>query len=161
MLEFSNKKDQDSVELVKIVSLLIHAAKIDENYTEKEKELIDNFIINFAKKNPGILKNKTSSQILMESEKQEKDSNHILEFTREIKKMDIKIKTFVLETLWEIVLSDNKSGIYESNLIRRICGLLYISDKISGEIKLGVMDYVTKGRKKDSNRSMVVTPSSI
>ena len=139
MLEFSNKKDQDSVELVKIVSLLIHAAKIDENYSEKEKELIDNFIINFAKKNPGILKNKTSSQILMESEKQEKDSNHILEFTREIKKMDIKIKTFVLETLWEIVLSDNKSGIYESNLIRRICGLLYISDKISGEIKLGVM----------------------
>ena len=86
MLEFSNKKDQDSVELVKIVSLLIHAAKIDENYTEKEKGLIDNFIINFAKKNPGILKNKTSSQILMESEKQEKDSNHILEFTREIKK---------------------------------------------------------------------------
>ena len=139
MLEFSNKKDQDSVELIKIVSLLIHAAKIDENYTEKEKELIDNFIINFAKKNPGILKNKTSSQILMESEKREKDSNHILEFTREIKKMDIKIKTFVLETLWEIVLSDNKSGIYESNLIRRICGLLYISDKISGEIKLGVM----------------------
>ena len=139
MLEFSNKKDQDSVELIKIVSLLIHAAKIDENYTEKEKGLIDNFIINFAKKNPGILKNKTSSQILMESEKQEKDSNHILEFTREIKKMDIKIKTFVLETLWEIVLSDNKSGIYESNLIRRICGLLYISDKISGEIKLGVM----------------------
>ena len=139
MLEFSNKKDQDSVELIKIVSLLIHAAKIDENYSEKEKELIDNFIINFAKKNPGILKNKTSSQILMESEKQEKDSNHILEFTREIKKMDIKIKTFVLETLWEIVLSDNKSGIYESNLIRRICGLLYISDKISGEIKLGVM----------------------
>ena len=139
MLEFSNKKDQDGVELVKIVSLLIHAAKIDENYTEKEKGLIDNFIINFAKKNPGILKNKTSSQILMESEKQEKDSNHILEFTREIKKMDIKIKTFVLETLWEIVLSDNKSGIYESNLIRRICGLLYISDKISGEIKLGVM----------------------
>ena len=139
MLEFSNKKDQDSVELVKIVSLLIYAAKIDENYTEKEKELINNFIINFTKKNPGILKNKTSSQILIESEKQEKDSNHILEFTREIKKMDIKIKTFVLETLWEIVLSDNKSGIYESNLIRRICGLLYISDKISGEIKLGVM----------------------
>ena len=139
MLEFSNKKDQDSVELIKIVSLLIHAAKIDENYTEKEKELINNFIINFTKKNPGILKNKTSSQILIESEKQEKDSNHILEFTREIKKMDIKIKTFILETLWEIVLSDNKSGIYESNLIRRICGLLYISDKISGEIKLGVM----------------------
>ena len=140
MLEFSNKKDQDSVELIKIVSLLIHAAKIDENYTEKEKELINNFIINFTKKNTGILKNKTSSQILIESEKQEKDSNHILEFTREIKKMDIKIKTFILETLWEIVLSDNKSGIYESNLIRRICGLLYISDKISGEVKLSIIE---------------------
>ena len=140
MLEFSNKKDQDSVELVKIVSVLIHAAKIDENYTEKEKQLINNFIINFTKKNPGILKNKTSSQILMESEKQEKDSNHILEFTREIKKMDIKIKTFVLETLWEIVLSDEKSGIYESNLIRRICGLLYISDKVSGEVKLSIIE---------------------
>ena len=140
MLEFSNKKDQDSVELIKIVSLLIHAAKIDENYTEKEKELINNFIINFTKKKPAILKNKTSSQILIESEKQEKDSNHILEFTREIKKMDIKIKTFVLETLWEIVLSDNKSGIYESNLIRRICGLLYISDKISGEVKLSIIE---------------------
>ena len=77
---------------------------------------------------------------MKESEKYEKDSNHILEFTREIKKMDMKIKTFVLETLWEIVLSDDKSGIYESNLIRRICGLLYISDKISGEIKLGIIE---------------------
>ena len=75
-----------------------------------------------------------------ESEKYEKDSNHILEFTKEIKKMDLKIKTSILKTLWQIVLSDDKSGIFESNLIRRVCGLLYIPDKISGEIKLSLID---------------------
>ena len=81
-----------------------------------------------------------TSEILEEAEKYEKDSNHILEFTIEIKKMDLKIKTLVLKTLWQIVLSDDKSGIFESNLIRRVCGLLYIPDKISGEIKLSLID---------------------
>ena len=136
MIKLSNNKDKQNIELTKIVSLLIHAAKIDENYTDKEKDLINNFINKFSEENS---QNKTSSEILEEAEKQEKDSNHILEFTREIKKMDMKIRILVLQTLWEIVLSDEKSGIYESNLIRRICGLLYISDKISGEIKLGVI----------------------
>ena len=136
MIKLSNNKEKQNIELVKIVSLLIHAAKIDENYTDKEKDLINNFINKFSEENP---QNQTSSKIFEEAEKKEKDSNHILEFTREIKKMDMKIRILVLETLWEIVLSDDKSGIYESNLIRRICGLLYISDKISGEIKLGVM----------------------
>ncbi len=129
--------DKQNIELVKIVSLLIHAAKIDENYTDKEKHLINNFIDKFSKENS---QNKTSSEIFEEAEKQEKDSNHILEFTREIKKMDMKIRILVLETLWEIILSDDKSGMYESNLIRRICGLLYISDKISGEIKLNIIN---------------------
>ena len=69
------------------------------------------------------------------AEKYENDSNQILEFTKEIKKVDLKFKKLVIKTLWEIVLSDNKSGIYESNLMRRICGLLYFSDKLSGEIK--------------------------
>ena len=137
MNKFSNNKDKENIELTKIVSLLIHAAKIDENYTDKEKDLINNFINKFSKEN---FQNKTSSEIFEEAEKQEKDSNHILEFTREIKKMDMKIRILVLETLWEIVLSDEKSGIYESNLIRRICGLLYISDKASGEIKLSVLN---------------------
>ncbi len=140
MTKFSNKKDQNNIELIKIVSLLIHAAKIDENYTEKEKDLINNFINIFSKRHPNTLQNKTSFEILEDAEKYEKDSNHILEFTREIKKMDLDIKTFVLETLWQIVLSDNKSGIYESNLIRRICGLLYIPDKISGKIKLSIIE---------------------
>ena len=137
MTKFSNKKDQNNIELIKIVSLLVHAAKIDENYTNKERELIINFINNFSKEDKGNIK---SSEILEEAETYEKDSNHILEFTREIKKMDLKIKTLVLKTLWQIVLSDNKSGIFESNLIRRVCGLLYIPDKISGEIKLSLID---------------------
>tara|TARA_B100000519_G_scaffold109696_1_gene94972 strand:- start:72 stop:497 length:426 start_codon:yes stop_codon:yes gene_type:complete len=137
MNKLSNNKDKQNIELTKIVSLLIHAAKIDENYTDKEKDLINNFINKFSEENS---QNKTSSEIFEEAEKQEKDSNHILEFTREIKKMDMKIRILVLETLWEIVLSDEKSGIYESNLIRRICGLLYISDKVSGEVKLSIIE---------------------
>ena len=137
MIKLSNNKDKQNIELTKIVSLLIHAAKIDENYTDKEKDLINNFINKFSEENS---QNKTSSEILEEAENQEKDSNHILEFTREIKKMDMKIRILVLETLLEIVLSDEKSGIYESNLIRRICGLLYISDKISGEVKLSIIE---------------------
>ena len=137
MIKLSNNKDKQNIELTKIVSLLIHAAKIDENYTDKEKDLINNFINKFSEENS---QNKTSSEIFEEAENQEKDSNHILEFTREIKKMDMKIRILVLETLWEIVLSDEKSGIYESNLIRRICGLLYISDKISGEVKLSIIE---------------------
>ena len=137
MIKLSNNKDKQNIELTKIVSLLIHAAKIDENYTDKEKDLINNFINKFSEENS---QNKTSSEILEEAENQEKDSNHILEFTREIKKMDMKIRILVLETLWEIVLSDEKSGIYESNLIRRVCGLFYIPDKISGEIKLSVIE---------------------
>tara|TARA_B100000123_G_scaffold254675_1_gene216541 strand:+ start:547 stop:969 length:423 start_codon:yes stop_codon:yes gene_type:complete len=137
MIKLSNNKEKQNIELVKIVSLLIHAAKIDENYTDKEKDLINNFINKFSEINP---QNQTSIKIFEEAEKKERDSNHILEFTREIKKMDMKIRILVLETLWEIVLSDDKSGIYESNLIRRICGLLYISDKISGEIKLSIIE---------------------
>ena len=137
MLKFSKTENPKNIELIKIVSLLVHAAKIDENYTNKERELINNFINNFSKEDKQNIK---SSEILEEAEKYEKDSNHILEFTREIKKMDLKIKTLVLKTLWQIVLSDNKSGIFESNLIRRVCGLLYIPDKISGEIKLSLIN---------------------
>ena len=137
MLKFSKTENPKNIELIKIVSLLVHAAKIDENYTNKERELISNFINNFSKEDKQNIK---SSEILDEAEKYEKDSNHILEFTREIKKMDLKIKTLVLKTLWQIVLSDDKSGVFESNLIRRVCGLLYIPDKISGEIKLSLID---------------------
>ena len=114
MLKFSKTENPKNIELIKIVSLLVHAAKIDENYTNKERELINNFINNFSKEDKQNIK---SSEILDEAEKYEKDSNHILEFTREIKKMDLKIKTLVLKTLWQIILSDDKSGIFERNLL--------------------------------------------
>ena len=77
--------------------------------------------------------------LIKDSENYQKNSNQILEYTKEVKKMDIKIKTLILETLWRIILSDEKSGVYESNLMRRICGLLYFPDKLSGEIKLNIL----------------------
>ena len=126
--------DQD---LIKIISLFIHAAKIDEDYTEKEKKIIINFIKKF-------LTNKRDEnsvlKLIRESEEKEKNSNQILEYTKEVKKMDLNFKTAVIETLWEIILSDKKSVAYESNLMRRICGLLYVPDRLSGEIKSKILN---------------------
>ena len=121
---------------MKMVALLIHAAKIDENYSKKER----NIIINFTKmiSNEQLDDEKISS-IVDEAEKYEKNSNQILEYTREVKKMDLKTKELVLEFLWRIILSDDKSDVYESTLMRRICGLLYLPDKLSGEVKLKIL----------------------
>ena len=143
ILNFSKKTksstdDNKNNDLIKIISLLIHAAKIDENYSEVEKKIIFNFVINFSKKPKEEVLN-----IIKKSEEHEESSNQILEYTRSVKKMDLKLKTLVIETLWKIILSDNKSGQYESNLMRRICGLLYLPDKLSGEIKLNIL----KGKK--------------
>ena len=140
MIEFFNKNDKQIIDPIKIVSLLIHAAKIDENYTEKEKKLIKNFVIIFLKENQEVISEDKVENLTKKAEKYENDSNQILEFTKEIKKVDLKFKKLVIKTLWEIVLSDNKSGIYESNLMRRICGLLYFSDKLSGEIKSSILE---------------------
>ena len=140
MVEFFNKKNEQIINPLKIVSLLIHAAKIDENYTEKEKKLIKNFLIIFLKENQKIIREDEITDLIKKAEKYENDSNQILEFTKEVKKVDLKLKKLVIKTLWEIVLSDNKSGIYESNLMRRICGLLYFSDKLSGEIKSVILE---------------------
>ena len=124
-------------ELVKVGALLIHTAKIDEDYTEKEKKIIINFIKKF-------LTNKRDEnsilKLIRESEEKEKNSNQILEYTKEVKKMDLNFKTAVIETLWEIILSDKRSVAYESNLMRRICGLLYVPDRLSGEIKLKILN---------------------
>ena len=114
---------------------MIHAAKIDENYSEVEKNIIFSFVINFSKKTK-----EEVSAIIKKSEEDERSSNQILEYTKSVKKMDKKLKILVLETLWKIILSDNKSGQYESNLMRRICGLLYLPDKLSGEIKLNILE---------------------
>ena len=134
----SSTDDNKNNDLIKIIALLIHAAKIDENYSEVEKKIIFNFVINFSKKPKEEVLN-----IIKKSEEHEESSNQILEYTRSVKKMDLKLKTLVIETLWKIILSDNKSGQYESNLVRRICGLLYLPDKLSGEIKLNIL----KGKK--------------
>ena len=134
----SSTDDNKNNDLIKIIALLIHAAKVDENYSEVEKKIIFNFVINFSKKPKEEVLN-----IIKKSEEHEESSNQILEYTRSVKKMDLKLKTLVIETLWKIILSDNKSGQYESNLVRRICGLLYLPDKLSGEIKLNIL----KGKK--------------
>lgn len=139
ILKFLKNKDNSSLknevsDLIKITALLIHAAKIDENYTEVEKKIIFNFLLNFSKKNE-----QEVNEIIKNGENYENNSNQILEFTKSVKKMDLKIRTLVLETLWQIILSDNKSGQYEDNLIRRICGLLYLPDKLSGQIKQNIL----------------------
>jgi len=132
----SEKAQNESEDLIKITALLIHAAKIDENYSEKEKKLIISFVEMSSNKK---LDKEQISSLLDKAEQYEKNSNQILEFTQKVKKMDLNTKRRVLEFLWKIILSDNKSDVYESNLMRRICGLLYLPDKLSGEIKLDII----------------------
>ena len=136
-------------DLIKVICLLIHAARIDENYSEKEKKIIINFTELFLKKerkrNENI-KNLSQNEIISlveKAEKYEKNSNQILEYTQKVKKMDLNTKKLVLEFLWNIILSDDKSDIYESTLMRRICGLMYVPDKLNGEIKSNIL----KGKK--------------
>ena len=132
----SEKAQSENEDLIKILALLIHAAKIDENYSEKEKKLIISFVeISSNKK----LDKEEINSLVDQAEQYEKNSNQILEFTQKVKKMDINTKRRVVEFLWKIILSDNKSDVYESNLMRRICGLLYLPDKLSGEIKLDII----------------------
>ena len=118
-----------------IAALLIHAARIDENYTEAEKKIITKAIMDLNK-----FSYEQSEKILNEAEKKEEESNQIVEFTREIKKHSIEFRLKVIEIIWKIVYSDGTSDNYESNLIRRICGLLYISDKDNGIVKTKVIN---------------------
>ena len=130
---FFKKKNTNnhSEDLILIAALLVHAAKMDENYTIDEKKIIEKALSQLTKKNSNEI-----SQIITLAEKKESEANHILNFTKEIKKKDINFRKEIVNVLWQIILSDGKSDMYESNLIRRVCGLLYISDKESGDIKL-------------------------
>ena len=120
-------------EIIGIAALLIHAAKIDEIYSEKEKKIILSFVENN-------LDNKNSTdKIIQEAEKLEENSNQLLNYTRIIKDSSVKIKSEIIEQLWKILISDNNVDHYESNLMRRICGLIYFSDKESGEIKMRLL----------------------
>jgi len=122
-----NKKSNEL--LLKTASLLIHAAKIDENFTDKERKIIETAIINLGADRAEVKK------IVAEAENLESNSNQILDFTREIKNKDNKFKIEIIETLWNIIYSNNEADIYESNLMRRLSGLLYIDNKVMGDIK--------------------------
>ena len=134
---FFKKKEKESSndKNILIIALLIHAAKIDENYTEIEKKIIKKAIIHLNETSPD-----GAEEILKLAEKKEEESNQIIEFTREIKKYSMEFKLKIVEIIWKIVYSDGTSDDYESNLIRRICGLLYISDKDNGIIRSKVQN---------------------
>ena len=126
-----NPKDETSNtdSAVKIAALLIHAAKIDENYTDKEKEIIKKTLVDLG------LDSKKLIETIENAEKLESNSNQILDFTREIKSIDEDSKKKIVESLWNIIYSDGQSDIYESNLMRRLTGLLYLDKKIVGDLK--------------------------
>ena len=131
------KKPETKGNDILIISLLIHAAKIDENYTEREKKIIIKAAMNLYKININ-----EAEQLLRLAEEKEAKSNQILEFTKEIKKHPMEFRLKIIEIVWKIVYSDGTSDDYESSLIRRICGLLYISDKDNGIIKTKVKDLI-------------------
>ena len=130
-------KGNDNNKNILITSLLIHAAKIDDNYTNVEKEIIKKALISLS----AITANE-AEELIKKAEKKEQESNQIVEFTREVKKNPMEFRLKIVEILWKIIYSDGTSDNYESNLIRRVCGLLYISDKDSGMIKLKMKDSV-------------------
>jgi len=120
---------------IPIIALLVHAAKVDENYTNSEKEIIRKIIMELNQINY-----EDSGKILKIAEDAEENSNQIIGFTKEIKKYPMEFRLKIIEIIWKIVYSDGTTDNYESNLIRRICGLLYISDKDNGIIKTKVKD---------------------
>ena len=127
--ENENKKNEDHLSLISIAALLIHSAKIDENFTEKERAIIRNALIEMGADVNNL------DEILKDAEFKEKDSNQILEFTKEVKNKNIEEKKIVIEALWNIIYSDENADIYETNLMRRLSGLLYLDPKIVGDIK--------------------------
>ena len=129
MFDIFKKKENKVNIFIKITCLLIHAAKIDEIYSDKEREIIKKTILNL-----GIEKNEIE-KILNEAENIESNSNQLLEFTREIKQLNQEDKIKIVESLWEIIYSDDQSDIYEANLMRRLTGLLYLDNKVVGNIK--------------------------
>ncbi len=122
-----SKLDKESV--IGISALLVHAANIDEIYSDHEKDLIRNFIKSY-------LKEDDANEILKKAETIENNSNQLLNYTNIIKENSIEIKKDIIEHLWKVIISDNTVDQYESNLMRRICGLIYFPDKECGEIKL-------------------------
>ena len=126
-----NKLDKESV--IGISALLVHAANIDEIYSDHEKDLVKSFIRSY-------LKDENSNEILKKAEDIEKNSNQLLSYTNIIKQNSMDIKKDIISHLWKVIISDNTVDQYESNLMRRICGLIYFPDKECAEIKLKLME---------------------
>ena len=136
MFNLFKKNEVDSknnLSLISIASILIHSAKIDENFTDNERKIIKKALIEMGAQAEKV------DEIIEEAEEKEKDSNQILEFTREIKNVDEDKKKSIIEALWSIVYSDKNADMYETNLIRRLSGLLYLDNKVVGNIKQKVM----------------------
>ena len=126
---FKKEEIKNNNFLTKVCALLIHAAKIDENYTDKEEEIIKRTLNELGIKNENISKTIEEAKIIEES------SNQILDFTREVKNLSEKDKIKIVESLWSIIYSNKDADIYETNLMRRLAGLLYIDNKTMGDIK--------------------------
>ena len=127
---FFDKKDKNkNISLENIASLLIHAAKIDENYSPKEEEIIKKSLIDLG------ADEKNLNSLLINAKKKEENSNQILDFTKEVKSMEKKEKIKIIKSLWKIIYSNKDADIYETNLMRRLSGLLYVDSKTMGDIK--------------------------
>ena len=122
-------KDINNLSIVIVASLLIHSAKIDQNFTNKEKKIIQKALIEMGADSEKI------DKIMEEAENKEKDSNQILDFTKKIKNIEEDKKKIIIEALWNIIYSDENADMYETNLMRRISGLLYLDTKVVGDIK--------------------------
>ena len=131
------EKEENHPSIIAIACLLIHSAKIDENYTEKEKKIIKDAIIEMGAEPEKI------DKIIKDAEEKEKDSNQILDFTREVKNINEQDKKIIIETLWDIIYSDKDADMYETNLMRRLSGLLYLDPKVVGDIKKKVSEKKT------------------
>ena len=127
--EKEKKNDENHLSLISVAALLIHSAKIDENFTEKEKTIIKNALIEMGADENNL------DEIINDAEIREQDSNQILEFTKEVKNKSVDEKKIVIEALWNIIYSDKNADMYENNLMRRLSGLLYLDPKEVGDIK--------------------------
>ena len=126
---FSEKSNDKNTDLIKVAALLIHAAKIDENYSDQEEKIINKTLLELGAKRENL------ENIMINAKKIEDDANQILDFTREIKNMNQENKIKIIESLWQIIYSNQEADIYETGLMRRLSGLLYIDNKTMGDIK--------------------------
>ena len=126
---FSKKSNDKNTDLIKVAALLIHAAKIDENYSDQEEKIINKTLLELGAKRENL------ENIMINAKKIEDNANQILDFTREIKNMNQENKIKIIESLWQIIYSNQEADMYETGLMRKLAGLLYIDNKTMGDIK--------------------------